>query len=253
MQPTDPISDEFQQQRPNLWKRLPPSLRTMWALWTVLAVFLAAATCLFQLSVRSVQLPITLNVGETAQVEVWRPWAYPAQFRLEFQSTSGQNRPELGEWVTPSSAASDRPAVPSLVFSKPGEPVRILVDVDGKQASYRAMPASSQSGNSIERPLTPSTDNTTPGEFAWPPAAKAQMEQAAGQSQFRFTVQEVGSLLQGEKVQLLILPPLDFKSTTPRYDWLWPLFFWPTFAALLAIFAVVLMWLSRRRLKAQSR
>ena len=224
----------------------------MWLLWAVLVALLAVTTCLFQLSVRTVQVPITLNAGETAQVAVWRPWSHPLQFRLEFQNASGQSRPELGEWVTPR-AEPDRPAVPSLVFSKPGEPIKMLVEVDGKPASYRAMPASSHSGSTVERPLTPSADNATPGEFAWPPAAQAQITQAAGQSQFRFTVQEVGSPLQGEKVQLLISPPLDFKSSTPRYDWLWPLFFWPTFAALLAIFAVILLWLSRRHLKAQSR
>ena len=231
------------------FKNRPKWLKLLCILWLALFILLVLATTLFQLSVRPAQLALTLTAGQSAEVSVWRPFAHPASFALQFTRTPGQSRPELGEWVTPA-APAEGPAVPSLAFSKPGEPVKILVQVDGQQLSYSAMPASSSEseseGNTVERPLTPWKDDGNPETFTWPPAVSTPIAQASGQSQFRFTVQELGPRLQGEHVQLLIAPPLSFKSVQPGYGWLWPLFFWPSFAAVLAILGALLLWLCLR-------
>lgn len=222
----------------------------MWIAWIALSILLAACTLLFQLAVYTPQLPITLSTGQSAEITVWRPWSHPAKFELQFARTPGQARPELGEWVTPTAPANG-PAVPSLVFSKPGEPIRILVEADSQQMPMSALPASSSNdGTTVERPLTPWTDSK-PGELTWPPVIQSAVTQAAGKSRYRFTVQEAGPHLQGEKVQVLLLPPLNFKSAQPGYDWLWPLFFWQGFATLLAALGAILLWLSWRQLKAQ--
>ena len=234
------------------WQRLSSGLRTTWIIWTLLLILLAVGILMFQLAVNTPKVPITLSVGQSAEVTVWRPWAHPAQFALEFTRTPGQARPELGEWVTPAVSANG-PAVPSLVFSKPGDPVKILVEVAGQQTPLSALPATSSDNNSttVERPLRPSPNSDDPSDLTWPSATQSAVTQATGKSQYRFTVQEVGSHLQGEQVQLLILPPLNFKSSQPGYDWLWALFFWPTFATLLAVFGAILLWLSWRQLKTQ--
>lgn len=220
--------------RTSRWQRLSPVLRTLWLLWAAMVSLVVVGTCLFQLSVYQPQQPLTLRAGESIQTSVWRPMAHPVQFSLRFERAPGQSRPELGEWVTPS-IQPEGPVVPSLVFSKPGEPIKVLVEIDGKQAVYTALPASSQSEGAVERPLTPWVESANPGEIAWPPATQRAMAQAAGKSQFHITVQEVGGALQGEKVQLLIQPPLNFKSAQPGYDSLWLMFFWPTYAALLVL------------------
>ena len=62
---------------------------------------------------------------------------------------------------------------------------------------------------------------------------------------------QVHAVRGGDQVQLLVVPPLNFKSAQPGYDWLWPLFFWPTFATLLAVLGAILLWLSWRQLKTQ--
>ena len=224
----------------------------MWIAWIALSILLAACTLLFQLAVYTPQLPLSLSTGQSAEITVWRPWSHPAKFALQFTRTAGQVRPELGEWVTPAVPA-DGPAVPSLVFSKPGDPIKILVEVAGQQTPMSALPATSSDKNSspVERPLTPWSDSSNPGEFTWPPSTQNVVTQATGKSHYRFTVQEVGPHLQGEQVQLLVLPPLNFKSAQPGYDWLWPLFFWPTFATLLAVLGGILLWLSWRQLKTQ--
>ena len=230
------------------WKKLSAGLRIMWILWLLLLILLTTATALFQLSVRPAQLALTLTAGQSAEVSVWRPIAHPASFALQFARTPGQSRPELGEWVTPAVPAQG-PAVPSLAFSKPGEPIKILVQVADQQLAYSAMPASNSEsdGNTVQRPLTPWKDGSNPETFTWPPVASTPIAQASGKSQFRFTVQEVGPHLQGESVQLLIEPPLGFKSVQPGYGWLWPLFFWPSCAAVLAILGALLLWMSLRR------
>ena len=220
----------------------------MWILWLLLLILLTATTALFQLSVRPAQLALTLTAGQSAEVSVWRPIAHPASFALQFARTPGQSRPELGEWVTPAVPA-EGPTVPSLAFSKPGEPIKILVQVDDQQLAYSAMPAShgDNDSNTVLRPLTPWKDGSNPETFTWPPVASTPIAQASGKSQFRFTVQEVGPHLKGESAQLLIEPPLGFKSVQTGYGWLWPLFFWPSFAAVLAILGALLLWMSLRR------
>ena len=232
------------------WQRLSPGLRITWIIWTLLLILLAAGTFLFQLAVKTPKVSITLSVGQSAEVTVWRPWAHSTQFALEFKRNPDQTRPELGEWVTPAVPANG-PSAPSLVFSKPGDTVKILVEVAGQQTPMSALPATSSDKNSspVERPLTPWSDSSNPGEFTWPPSKQNVVTQAAGKSLYRFTVQEVGPHLQGEQVQLLVLPPLNFKSAQPGYDWLWPLFFWPTFATLLAVLGGILLWLSWQQLK----
>ena len=234
------------------WQRLSPGLRITWIIWTLLLILLAAGTFLFQLAVKTPKVSITLSVGQSAEVTVWRPWAHSTQFALEFKRNPDQTRPELGEWVTPAVPANG-PSAPSLVFSKPGDTVKILVEVASQQTPLSALPATSSDNNSstVERPLTPSSSNDNPSELTWSSAAQSAVTQAAGKSRYRFTVQEVGPHLQGEQVQLLLVPPLNFKSAQPGYDWLWPLFFWPTFAALLAVFGAILLWLSWRQLKTQ--
>ena len=117
-------------------------------------------------------------------------------------------------------------AVPSLAFSRPGEPLKILVETSDQQMPYVAMPASSSNDSTINRPLTPWTDSARPGEFTWP-IAQARITQATGPSHYRFTVQEVGPQLRGEQVQLLLLAPLSFKTFQPGYGWLWALFSGP--------------------------
>ncbi|MDR2298273.1 MAG: hypothetical protein LBE30_08010 [Comamonas sp.] len=230
------------------WRQFSPGLQAMWMLWMLLLVLLLVTTGLFQLSVRTVQLPITLTTGQSAEITVWRPWAHPCSFALRFARLPGQSRPELGEWVTPAVPAQGV-AVPSLVFSRPGEPVKILVETSDQQAPYAAMPASSSDGSAIDRPMVPWAESVAPGEFTWPAVTQTHIAQATGPSHYRFTVQEVGPHLQGEQVQLLLLAPLSFKTAQPGYGWLWALFFWPSFAAVLAVAGVVLLWLSHRHIQ----
>ena len=220
----------------------------MWVLWVLLLVLLLATTGLFQLCARTVQLPITLTAGQSAEITVWRPWSHPSNFALRFARQSGQSRPELGEWLTPAIPAQGV-AVPSLAFSRPGEPLKILVETSDQQMPYVAMPASSSNDSTIDRPLTPWTDSARPGEFTWPMVTQARIAQATGPSHYRFTVQEVGPQLRGEQVQLLLLAPLSFKTFQPGYGWLWVLFFWPSFATVLALMGVVLLWLSHRHIQ----
>ena len=65
-----------------------------------------------------------------------------------------------------------------------------------------------------------------------------------------FTVLEVGDAIQGERVTVVVEPPLTFKrGTGGPIDWLWYFYFWPFYAVILGIAGVVLAYITRKELR----
>lgn len=88
------------------------------------------------------------------------------------------------------------------------------------------MPAGSY-GIAIGRYLVPFEDDGSPSRFQWPPNPALGLKLPAGYSNLIFTVQEAGSQIEGEKVKLIIEPPVTFKTVALRYGYIWWFTFWP--------------------------
>lgn len=174
---------------------------------------------------------LTLTKGQSANISVLRFFPDSVRVSLNFKRTSSLKLPELGEWRAKTHAGY-------IEFSSPGQPILIQVSGPKSTIEYEALPA----GSSRSRDLVVSENDGNPNRFAWPSNKGGRPALPQGWSTVKLTVIEVGEPLSGEDVQVVIEPPLSFKSAAPGYGFLWWFFFWPVFALPLAIYAGYLIW-----------
>lgn len=185
-------------------------------------------------------MPLTLTVGESVTFSVFRLFPDTVRISLDFDRKHGLRRSELGEYT-----ATQGPNY--IQFSAPGEPVILQVQSPLARADYEAMPAGAYSDKHISRELVVRESDDNPSRFSWPPDNFASPKLPAGSSEITLRVLEVGTTLANEKVDVVIEPPLSFKSAMPGYSFLWWFFFWPVLSIPLAAYAGYLLWQGRNK------
>lgn len=216
-------------------------LRTHWAVWSCLVLVVATGAIISSLSSSPTITSIELVPNASVSVSVFRPLPDAIRLYMEFDRPKGQKRPELGEYA----ARGDWRQTGVLDFVNPGSPVKLLVRGEDKEVIYEAMPAGSY-GITVGREVVPFVDDGNPNRFRWPPDLTLRHNLPAGYSNFTITVHEVGSPLKGEKVKIIIDPPVTFKAVAPRYGLIWWFIFWPLCALPLLVYGLVLLWQSIR-------
>ncbi len=216
-------------------------LRTHWIVWSSLVIVVGTGAIISSLSSSPTITSIELVPNASVNVSVFRPLPDAIRLSMEFERHKGQKRPELGEHTY----RGDWRQTGFLDFPNPGAPIKLLVRGEGKEVVYEAMPAGSY-GTTIGRTLIPFVDDENTNRFQWPPDLTLRHNLPAGYSDFVITVQEVGSQLKGEKVDIIIEPPVTFKTVAPRYGYIWWFIFWPLYALPLSVYGLVLLWGSIR-------
>jgi hypothetical protein len=186
-----------------------------------------------------VTVPLTLSVGESATVSVFRLLPDPVHLELRFDRDKPDRdkvRVDLGN-----SGSTKRPGF--LEFDSPGARVVVQVSVRERTIDFEALPAGAYNANSVYRNLVPRVaDDGDPRRFTWPPDNAARPKLPAGTSTLMLKVLDVGGALSGEKVEACLVPPLTEKFVEPNYGFLWWFFFWPAIAVVLACYAGYLVW-----------
>lgn len=185
-------------------------------------------------------MPLTLTVGESVTFSVFRLFPDTVRISLDFDRKHGLRRLELGEYTMTRG--------PNYIqFRAPGEPVILQVQSPTANAEYEAMPAGAHSHKRISRELVVRESDDNPNRFTWPPDNVARLTLPVGSSEITLRVLEVGTTLASEKVDVVIEPPLSFKSAMPGYSFLWWFFFWPLLSIPLAVYAGYLLWQGRNK------
>lgn len=224
------------------------SLAVGWGLWLAAMTWFALGMLRYIPSADATLTPITLVPGQTAQAEVYRIREAPLWMEARFGGPMGRERPELGEYSTRAGAGDASPR-----FANPGEPVRIRVrDGKGLDVVLVAAPRSAASATHFYRKLWPETHADGAARESAPPFPAL----AKGTSHLTFTVQAAGPALLGEKIELEISAPIGLKRTAPGWDDVSAFIFWPFYAAILGVWALVwagLTWWYRRLAGARKR
>ena len=219
-------------------------LRIHWIALAVLSVLVLAGTFAARVSSSPAIATLALTKDGTARVSVFRLLPDAARVSIEFERARGQERPELGSFVSKSGSGW-------IEFSSPGAPVIVQVRGPESAAEYEALPATAYGAQHISRDLVVRGGDGNPHRFVWPPDNAARPVLPAGWSTLEFSVVEVGAPLADQVVQVVVEPPLSFKSSIPGYGFLWWFFFWPILAFPLACYGAYLAWrtwgLRRRR------
>lgn len=216
-------------------------MRTHWVVWSSLVLVVATGAIISSLSSSPTITSIELVPNASVNVSVFRPLPDAIRLSMAFERPKGEKRLELGEYTH----REDWRRTGFLDFNNPGAPIKLLVLGEDKEVVYEAMPAGSY-GTTIGRELVPFVDDGNPNRFQWPPDLTLRHYLPAGYSDFIITVQEVGSQLKGEKVKIIIEPPITFKTVAPRYGYIWWFIYWPLYALPLLVYGLVLLWRSIR-------
>jgi hypothetical protein len=210
------------------------------------SVIVAAGAISARVSASATRAEITLSPGQSISVPVFRLFPASIAISLEFFRTPGTRRPELGEFVS-----SDGPGF--IEFKSPGEPIVVNVKGPHAAARFEALPAGGYGVESIQRTLVVLENDGNPRRFPWPGNYERVPKLPRGASMVAITVEDVGQAILGERVTVVLEPPLSFKGAATGYGFLWWFFFWPVFAACLLLYSCYLVWDMRKHQTRQSR
>lgn len=196
--------------------RMPLRLRLGWWLLATLVVLLVLCTAAHAVASTTASARLPLVVGAGTSLKVYR--LLPDSPRL---SLAIARRGRGGD------------AVQSAL-------VRLRIAHATASELQEALPRSAWSRELLWRMLVPVRD----GAIARRAASRILLP--IGRSPLEITVLAVDPALHGETVTISVEPPLGFKQADPRLGWLWWFYFWPVYAALLAVFAGVLAWRTSR-------
>ncbi|MDO5686696.1 MAG: hypothetical protein Q4G42_04850 [Neisseria sp.] len=215
-------------------------------LWLLAALGFAVAFFLYYFSSQHTTITLTLNEGETVEAHVFRPLPYRAEgMELWFRHDLGQARPELGTWAGQREQGK-------MVFADAGAPLQLAIAMNhGDFEAHNALPASGFGQNTIPRQLVCAQAMTDAVTFN-PDAACIKdhaAEYAAGLTAVTIKVLQVDESLRGERVQLIMRPPLGFSEGQENglYGWLWLMYFYPIYLVILLLWLVVLLVKTSRR------
>ena len=222
-------------------------LKWAWSIFVTLCMLLILGATALHIASYAARARIDLVPGAHVSIPVFRFVQDSPRLSLEFDNPTQAppstgyflSRPELGEW-----RPSQREG--TLYFANPGEAVKLRGAGRKHAQVYEALPAGGWGKNRIHRSLTPFLDDGDPTRFRWPPLLPSRSI-PAGRSTLDITVLEVGDAIQGERVTVVVEPPLTFKrGSGGPIDWLWYFYFWPIYALVLGIAGVALAYITRR-------
>lgn len=193
-----------------------------WAIWFCLSFI----HLLGFLSVNGTTQPLRLNKDNSVEISVVRPLPDPLHLQAVFEKPSGVKRPELGEQGHTEVDGGFR-------FDNPGEPIKLLVSVDGTTTVFEMFPGGNlvfeDNNDKARRDFRPFLDDGDPAVFPWPPINHLRPLLPAGFSKVKITVLETGPITAGELITLYVEPPVSQKTVhTQAYLWLgWLMLLWP--------------------------
>ena len=218
-------------------------LRTHWIIWSGLVVFISIGAIISSLSSKRTISSIELTPGASVSIQLFRPFPDLIGLSMEFERPKGHKRPELGQ----SGHNKDWKQIGFIDYQNPGVPIKLLVRSEGKEGVYEATPAWAY-GNAILRTLLPFIDDGNPSRFQWPPEQRLRLGLPAGYSDLVISVQDVGVKLRGERVNIIVEPPISFKFVpNGPYYYVWLFILWPVYALPVLLYGIALLWCSIRK------
>ena len=192
------------------------------------------------LASRTDTVSIKLERGFSTEIRILRLVPQDLRMELAFRGDHSK-RPELGDWINANSDGA-------LVFARPGAAILLTASAPGAApVTFEALPKSSHGVDRVGRNLT-SDLSIRPGVWRWPPSSgRARIILHAGVTPVTLSIAKVDAALAGEAVELLIHPPLGFKSGDANVSWLWFWFLWPIMVVVQMLWAAVLIVMARRR------
>ncbi|MEO6382727.1 MAG: hypothetical protein ABIO35_12185 [Nitrobacter sp.] len=218
------------------------SQRRSWIVWTAVSAVLAIYCEVGFLASMTAFADLKLEPGQKAELSLLSVMPRPLSMEVWFRRKSAQDRrPELGSWATAPDDFSGR-----LKFENPGAALRVVASLPGQTPRvFEAMPASGYSSQDISRRLTSDLAVET-GTWRWPPNRLGSPTVQAGLATLTIQISQVDPEIAGETVRLAVLPALGFKVAQDNVSWLWFWFAWPLFAVVQVVWAVVLIFRSKR-------
>ena len=205
-------------------------LRRAWALWGLVSLSLAGYAVLAQIASHAVVTKLQLKPANVVELKLFRLFDDTLGFDLAFHAKGCEQRPELGSW--------DYTERDGFLTLRPGAEVRIVASMPSSPPlQYEAMPLSAFCSDSNIRQMTANL-SIQPGVYRWPPPPSTPaIRLHPGYNIVRFEVTSVDKRIVGETVDLVVHPPLGFKSAETSMTWLWFGLLWPVFVVVQAIWA----------------
>jgi hypothetical protein len=216
------------------------ALYFQWILLATLSLFLAMGTYLLFVASQPAYASLTLTKGQTVEVSLDRLFDCSLEATLEFRSDDGRDPKELGELKCKTGHVC-------VDFPNPGLSVKLAYSGPAESVKLEAFPSFRKSEGKVERLLVPEIDRTIPNQILWGPYnlwGKRVPKLSSGSNNFRLEVVEVAPELSGEVVRVIFEPPVSLKNAHPSYHWLQWFYFWQVFAGILAIYMLVLLFLT---------
>jgi hypothetical protein len=209
--------------------------RRAWALWGLVSLSLAGYAVLAQIASHTVATKVQLGPANAVELKLFRLFDDTLRFDLVFRAKGCEQRPELGSWAL---IEKD-----GLLTLRPGAEVRIEASLPSSPpVQYEAMPLSAHCSDGNVRQMTANL-SVQPGVYRWPPPSfTPTIHLHPGYNVVRFEVTSVDNRIVGETVDLVVPPPLGFKSGQTSVIWLWFGLLWPVFVVVQSIWAAGLVF-----------
>lgn len=214
------------------------SLKIHFVLWCVLSINVAIGALAFDLSSSPTFASLVLRPGESIDIPVFRVFSEKIRIELGFKNTTLM-RPELGSHVN----MNGQKKTDVLEFPNLGEPIKLLLRNKASEVICEAWPGSSFSGGGKRtgRILVPYVEDGNPNLFPEQDNPTELLVVPTGNSKLTIIVLEAGKSISGERVDVLIRPPISLKHIAPRYGFLSWFLFWPIYAFVLVIYGAMLI------------
>lgn len=212
-------------------------LRARWFLWaftTYLAVLYCGAA---RLEGQATRINLTLTPGNETHLRVFRAAGSPLNAALTYNldcQRSGQRVDDHRHSAV---------VFEGYLISTPDPEVQLQISKDdGSSTTYEARPADRNCGQMF-RYLTPNL-SVAPGIYRQRRLDDvSDLQMAPLVNTFRVVVSKVDPALVGKSVDLVVLPPLGFKTFTEGWGWLWfAIFLEPVFWITQTVWLLSLIW-----------